>query len=149
MYNLVWNTRWVDNNRTEIPPELWDALDQFNQPHGTGAAISMWGNHLLDSLVSTSGSSPPLVIYAGTKGSTNEFNIWIINKDYIRRDVQIRVKGFSKSFRFTSGQQLSGSDANGVSYSLTDVNAGPVVNGTTISCAIQPLSVTVLKFAPS
>jgi len=74
-YACFWNTRWYDEGES-----LSDAFDDSNHTRPTSLALTIWGNYLLDDMVSTTSKIGSIVSYASVDSATGDLNIFLINK---------------------------------------------------------------------
>ena len=92
---FFWNSRWVDNDTS--PQSLFDAIDANGQLNASGKALSLWGNHFLDKLVQSSNSGT-INSFATVDHTANELNIFLINKDYREKEVNVNISNFPHLF---------------------------------------------------
>ena len=110
-YACFWNTRWYDEGDS-----LSDALDDMNHTRPTSLALTIWGNHLLDDMVSTTSKIGSIVSYASIDSSTGDLNIFLINK---KEEAQVLDVGITADSNYNASADLWQYKGN----SNTDKNA--------------------------
>jgi len=86
-----WTTGWLPNDSLEFP-RVFDALDQKGRFRTTGLVLSIWGNDLLDNMVSTVGTKN-IKVLGSLSEVTDQLNVFLVNKDSRPRPVAIEVLG--------------------------------------------------------
>ena len=97
-YACFWNTRWFDEGDL-----LFDALDDYNNTRPTSLALTIWGNHLLDHMVSTTSKIGSIVSYASINSSTGALNVFLINK---KEEAQVISLGISADKNYASSAEV-------------------------------------------
>jgi hypothetical protein len=98
-FEEVWNTRWIDNNKTSSPPSIFDVLDNTNHMNAIGIAMSLLGHGLLTKMVGVTMQQGDGLItgYATTDGAT-QMRVWVVNRDLRPRSLTVDLSAFvSKS----------------------------------------------------
>ncbi len=99
-FEEVWNTRWIDNNKTSSPPSIFDMLDNKNDLNATGLAMSLLGHDLLNKMVSVKmPQGDGLITGYATTDSSNKVRAFIVNRDFYARDLTLQISGISVSER--------------------------------------------------
>lgn len=96
---LVWNTRWVNATKERVAAhegkyEFWDSLDADNNLLPPGMVMKLWNDNLLDRMVAIDQVSG-LETFATASESGDKLNIFIINKGYVQREVELAIPGFA------------------------------------------------------
>jgi hypothetical protein len=86
-----WTTRWVDAPTWEFP-RVYNAIDQDGRLEATGLALAIWGNYLLDAMVSTMGGKS-IKVFATLSRKSNQLNLFLVNKESNASPVSIEIKG--------------------------------------------------------
>jgi alpha-L-arabinofuranosidase len=138
-YACFWNTRWYDEGES-----LSDAFDDYNNTRPTSLALSIWGNYLLDNMVSTTSKIGSIVSYASVDNSTGDLNIFLINK---KEESQVIDLGISSDTGYNSSAEVW--QYKGNSNTDKNTNWGRVVTTAVNDNLIQELnlpstSITVL-----
>jgi hypothetical protein len=140
---FFWNTRWVDN--VNKPHHAFDALGPNGNLQANGLALSIWGNYLLDRLVSVN-STDRIVTYASR--NKKDLHVFLINKDTVSHQVNLALQNFKltgllKSHVF-AGKSIT--DINPVIEPFADLSY--VSGGENIRFSLQakPASITILRF---
>jgi len=110
-YACFWNTRWFDEGDL-----LYDAFDDMNHTRPTSLALTIWGNYLLDHMVSTTSKIGSIVSYASIDSSTGDVNIFLINK---KEEAQVLGVGITADSNYNASADLWQYKGN----SNTDKNA--------------------------
>ncbi len=136
-----WNTRWV----YESWP-IFNALDFDGNMNAVGLAISVWGNHLLDELVSSS-ETRSIRSFSSKDKTGKLLNIFLINKETSSKNVVAQVSNFSdinqasiSTYEFTG---TSVEDDNPTFQQVSDLMTSTTANS--ISLTLSPLSVSVIS----
>ena len=110
-YACFWNTRWFDEGDL-----LYDAFDDMNHTRPTSLALTIWGNYLLDNMVSTTSKIGSIVSYASVDSSTGNLNIFLINK---KEEAQVLNVGIASDSTYKNSADVWQYKGN----SNTDKNA--------------------------
>jgi hypothetical protein len=87
-FEEVWNTRWIDNNKTSNPPSIFDVLNNRNELNATGLAMSMLGHGLLQKMVQvTVERGDGLITAYATSNNAGQLRIFVVNRDLTNRSV--------------------------------------------------------------
>lgn len=139
---LFWNTRWVNN--TSNADDLYDALDKNSGMNANGKMLSVWGDIILPRMVHTT-EEGFVKTFAYNDSSSNKLNIVLINKDNIRRDVNVSLSGYLHQ---SAGERW---EFKGINVNDTDpvytLNEMIIVDQTPYAISLPANSVTVLKLS--
>jgi hypothetical protein len=102
-----WTTRWVKN--TTAAYEVNDAINKYGNLNANGKALSIWGNYLLQKMISST-SSGPIRTFSCLDPFSHKLNIFLINKEITPQQTDIFLQNYLHNF---SGKrwELSGSGA--------------------------------------
>jgi hypothetical protein len=140
----LWNTRWVDNNKS--PRQVYDAIDADGHLNATGKALSMWGKYLLDKLV-YSNNGGYIRSFASVDSSDTRMNIYLINKDYESHHVELKINnwpGINNPDLAVSEQFLSGTSSTDEFPVISEPAVPAQLMGSTLIVGVNPLSVHVI-----
>jgi hypothetical protein len=143
-FSCFWNTRWIDNR--EKQNVIYDALSKDGKLNANGLALSIWGNFLLEKMVSTTGSSK-IKLFASYSPSSGKLNVYAINKEIIEQAVNITLKNYSASEKGIKWE-FSGTSAEDVSPSFSNSGAVTLISNK-IEAILPPTSITVFEINPS
>lgn len=87
---LVWNTRWIHNERET--PELWDAFSPANTLNPTGRAMAIWAEHGLPNRLSVD-SPKALKVYATSDQDGKRLSLFVINRETRDANASLQLKG--------------------------------------------------------
>lgn len=137
----MWNTRWVEN--VTKPQALYDAFDSEGNRNAVALAIEAWGSSLLSDMVEAKNNGTLVKSYASYDDHDKRLNIFLLNKDYAEKQVNISVKNYLDDYNGTIWQ-LHGSSVSDKfpEFVKTDSIFEPADIAT---IALPPNSVTVLK----
>jgi hypothetical protein len=135
---MFWNTRWMDDG---TPNSLWYALDPDNEIRPTGRGVAIWGQFLLDKLVSVD-RLDRVVTWATANEDNSELNLIIINKDSIDHSVSMNLN----SEDYTSGIRYvwSGSGPEDTNP-IWDMKDTQEITGPFLNVTLPAVSVTVIE----
>lgn len=145
----LWNSRWIDN--ATKPQQLYDAIDVNGNLNATGKALSIWGNNILNNLISSSNSGY-INSFASTDSSNNNLNIFLINKDLTTHTVSVNITGYpaiTKPGLSVSLTKLTGTSATDKFPAISYPTGTASVLGSVITIQLDPLSVNVIKLKGS
>ncbi len=135
-FGMFWNTRWMSDKGVD----LWYALDSANQLLPTGRAIAIWGQFLMDEMVSADRLNR-IAAYATRDSAQSELNIILINKDAVPRsfalDLNSRDYATADVFQFTS----TGQDDENPIWAKTQTLS---VNGNLLDISMPAVSAMVI-----
>lgn len=83
-FSCFWNTRWIENDSVKY--SVFDALDKNGNFNANGLGLSIWGNHLGNSMVKST-STTHLRSFASYTADKKKLWIYLINKS----DQKIKV----------------------------------------------------------
>jgi hypothetical protein len=139
-FSCLWNTRWVGND----PTSNYNALKADGSFTAVGQSLAIWGNHLLDKMVSCSSSNQLVRAFASTStgGSMNAF---FINKDTVSHTVTVSLGSYNPQSTVECWQMTGGGDTDQspVWAQKTSLTA----SGTTATVTLPAVSITMLKLA--
>ena len=135
---MFWNTRWMDD---ATPNSLWYALDPNNEIRPTGRGVAIWGQFLLDNLVSID-RLDRVVTWATASEDQSELNIIIINKDSSDHSVSINLNSTDYTIGTKYEWSGSGPEDTNPTWEVKDTEeiTGPFLNVT-----LPAISVTVIQ----
>ena len=90
-FTQYWTTRWIDVSSQSVP-RVHDAMDKNGRLQATGMALAIWGNCLLDKMVYAT-DTEFVKVYASLGTTTQQLNIFLVNKDTEARNVSVEIKG--------------------------------------------------------
>ncbi len=97
-FEEVWNTRWIDNNKTSSPPSIFDMLDNKNDLNATGLAMSLLGHGLLTKTIAVKmPQSDGLITGYATADGFGKVRAFIVNRDLYARDLTVQISAISAS----------------------------------------------------
>jgi hypothetical protein len=137
----LWNTRWVMNNYKD-PPEIYDALSRTGAYFPIGRANAIWGQYLLDRLVSST-DTPMIRSFASVSEDLSKANVILINKDTSARDVSVALAGLG-SISSVKRYVFSGAGPTDLAPVWTETTS-TAYSGSTARFTMEPVSVTVLS----
>ncbi|PBQ31558.1 hypothetical protein CNR22_07185 [Sphingobacteriaceae bacterium] len=141
----LWNTRWVNN--VTAPQDVFDAVDANGGLNATGKALSMWGNNMLEKMVSTTNGNY-VNSFAVRDSSGDSLNIFLINKDNQPRTATVTVNNFpalSQPNFSLSHVRLSGSSPADKIPVITYPTGSVSISGNVLKVNLSPHSINVLK----
>jgi hypothetical protein len=145
----LWNTRWVDN--VTKPQSLNDAIDANGNLNAIGKALSMWGNNILDKIVSSTNNGY-INSFASTNNANDRLNIFLINKDISSHTVTVNVSGYSEITKLgltVSQSKLTGTSVTDKFPVISFPTETATILGSVITIKLDPLSVNVIKLEDS
>jgi len=141
---IFWNTRWI-NNKTKNS-DLFDALSKTNTLQPNGRAIAIWGNFLLDKMVSAT-STTKIRSFASYKQSTNQLNVYLINKETTSQSVNVNLNNYISNAVATKWEFKGTGPGDTAPTWSSQGNVNAVGSNTSLS--LSPASITVLTFKPA
>ena len=139
---LVWNTRWVLNNKKPIY-EFWDSLDENNDLLPAGVVISMWGQNLLDEMLPIE-APKGFSVYLCATSNREHINLFLINKTEKLQNISINMSGDGEKYNIQSAKIFTGNDSNDTSPHCTDMILADYVPGNTV--VVPAVSFSVISF---
>jgi alpha-L-arabinofuranosidase len=138
---FMWNTRWVQNKNT--PKSVYDAFDSDGNSNANALVMNAWGSNLLSEMVETSSGSNLIRSYASYDDENKKLNVFLLNKDYVSKEVNISISNYETDFA-GSVWQFRGSSVNDKfpEYARIDSIFEP---GDISSLVLPANSVTVLR----
>lgn len=93
----LWNTRWVES--VSKPQELYDALATNGTLNANGISLSILGNNLLSTMVSTN-SGGSILSYASYNSTNKNLRVFLLNKELGPKKVKISLANYLAAFTF-------------------------------------------------
>jgi alpha-N-arabinofuranosidase len=140
--SFYWNTRWINESI-----EIYNGIDFEGNLNATGTAISIWGNFLLDKLIS-SGETDSIRTFATKSDDQKKLNIFLLNKTYNPQVVDFTISQFLDTLAGNTEIKLyefSGNSIFDVNPSFEQIIKPYSLNGNQISLDLPPTSVTVIS----
>lgn len=141
----LWNTRWTDNDTK--PQGINDAIDASGNLNATGLALSMWGNNLLDKLV-TANNSGYINSFASIDNSGDKMNVLLVNKDIVGHSVTVNISNF-KVVSSVSCSKLTGNSSSDTKPVISYPKNSVAFNYNSITLNLDPLSINSLNINKS
>lgn len=137
---IFWNTRWI-NNLTNSN-DIFDAINKKGFPNPNGLALSIWGNNLLDKMV-TASSTTKIKSFATYKPSASQLNIFIINKETSGRKINLSLLNFPANAKGDKWvfKGTGPTDINPTWFKATDVS----VTGNTLPVYLPASSIVMIR----
>ncbi len=88
LFSCFWNTRWINNDSVRY--SAYDALDRNGNFSAMGMSLMIWGNHLGEKMVKTTGSVHIRTFASYTPGDRSLY-LYIINTDPGDRPVEVKI----------------------------------------------------------
>jgi alpha-L-arabinofuranosidase len=133
----VWNTRWINT----ATPDLWNSLDQSNNPLATGQAVAIWGQFLRTQMVQSS-STAKVRSFASYDPLSRQLSVFLINKDTSPRTATVSLQQFANG---ATGSRWSlrghGADDKAPVWGKVEEIAA---TKNSLNVSLDPVSVTVL-----
>ena len=102
-FEEVWTTRWIDNNKTGIPPSIFDMLNNRNELNATGVAMALLNHGLLTKMVQVSiPSSDGMITGYATSNEAGKLNVFIVNRDLHSRRITLALRSTEVSGLFNT-----------------------------------------------
>ena len=142
---FLWNTRWVEN--AYKPQDLNDAIDASGNLNAIGKALAIWGNNVLDKLVSSSNSGF-VNSFASLDNSGNKLTLFLINKDGANHDVSVNIKNWpavTSSNLIITQSKLSGSSLLDKFPVISTPTGTATVSGSSVNIQLNPYSINVVR----
>ena len=137
----LWNTRWIDNETK--PQDINDAVDASGNLNATGLALSMWGNNLLDKMV-TANNSGYINTFASIDNSGDKMNLLLLNKDLVSHNVTVNISNFNSIYSIYHSK-LTGTSSSDTHPKITNPKNAAAFNSNSITVNLDPLSVNSLS----
>ena len=141
-FSQLWVTRWVRKAETSAP-EVYDALDQFNQLNAVGRAVAVWGQVLGAQMVEAR-AAEPIRAYATYTPATRRLAVLLLNKDTVERSTVLTMNSYHAG-PVAQSWVLTGSGPTDTQPTWTrqpDIS----VDGPRLATSLLPLSVTAVLF---
>jgi len=141
----LWNTRWTDNATAE--QHIYDALDKNGNLNAIGIAQQVWGKNLLQTMVATTSSDAQVKVYASYDTSTQNLNIFLLNKDTASKNINLALDNYVTNY---GGSKFVFSGTSTEDKFPAFSWAGSISNPAAVtSLTLAPASVTVLNLLAS
>lgn len=138
---LLWNTRWVEN--VTSPNHVYDAIKANGSLNANGKALAIWGNELLNKMVSTT-STTTLRTFASYSGGYSQLNVYIINKSTSAQQVSLNLANYPLGAN-AQRWEFKGTGPSDVNPNWTQ-GANVSAIGSQAAISVPGASITVLKF---
>ena len=143
---LIWNTRWTSGTKESLAKSggkynFWDILDVNNQLLPPGQVIELLNKNLLDGMVRVDAPAD-LPTFVMTANDGKRVNVFVVNKGYQERDLQVLINGFDG--RSVKRQHFQG---NGPLDNWARLSQAEdlIVSDGTIRTMLPPVSITLLS----
>ena len=138
-----WTTRWVTNLTEE--QHLFDALDKSGNLNASGIAQQVWGQNLLNTMVTALSGDAQVKVYASYDTATRNLNLFLLNKDLAAKTVKVSLANYGQNY---SGARYVFSGTTVSDKFPTFLRTDTILNAAALSkVTLAPASVTVLKLA--
>lgn len=140
-FEEVWNTRWVRNNETSMPPAIVDVLDRNNNLNATGSAMALLGNGHLTAMVGiVRTGNTAVAAYAGTDAE-GHLHIFIVNRNRTSQSIRISVASRTGVLSAAT-RELTGSGPEDTKPQLT---SGPSISFTDGNAEVEAPPVSIVE----
>lgn len=92
-----WNTRWIEN--TTKPQNLFDALQDNGSLNANGISLSILGNNLLTTIVSST-AGIGIKSYASYNNINKNLRLFLLNKELVTKKVKISFANYLTTFSY-------------------------------------------------
>ncbi len=138
-YACFWNTRWYDEGES-----LSDAFDDNNHTRPTSLALTIWGNYLLDNMVSTTSKIGSIVSYASVDSASGNLNIFLINKKEVAQVIDVGVSSDNSYSSSADLWQYKGSSNTDKNVTWGNVGSTNVDDNFIDELTLPSTSITVI-----
>jgi hypothetical protein len=102
-FEEVWNTRWIDNNKTGVSPSIFDMLNNRNELNATGVAMALLDHGLLTKMVQVNiPLSDGMITGYATSNEAGKLNVFIVNRDLHSRRITLALRSTEVSGLFNT-----------------------------------------------
>ena len=138
-YACFWNTRWYDEGES-----LSDALDDNNHTRPTSLALTIWGNYLLDNMVSTTSKIGAIVSYASVDNASGNLNIFLINKKEASQVLSVGISSDSTYKNSADVWQYKGNSNTDKNPTWGQIGTTSITDNTIQELNLPGTSITVI-----
>jgi hypothetical protein len=98
----MWNTRWMDNITSD--QHLYDAVDENSNLNAAGTALKVWGNGLLQTMVTATSNNSMVKVYASYSSTYSRLNLFLLNKDNTAKTINLTLSNYIASYNGSKWQ---------------------------------------------